>query len=419
LNIWINLVNGVQDDDENNDTANKVVNKVCYTVPKIPCFEEFTSSTCGPCASFNSGFVPWCAQHEDEITLVKYQMNWPGSGDPYYTAKGGVRRTYYGVGWVPWLVVNGGFVDTDMGAVQNAFDQAILQPGLLDIAASHSITNTSITVDVTVLPFSNFNNFRVHIVVFEYITTGNVATNGETEFHHVMMKMIPDANGTTVNFTDRVPFHINQTVDLANTFVEDFSDLGVVVIVQDFNSMDVYQSVYSEENGQFATEARLQSLSVDGTAVPGFDPDTFDYTHTLQGGATVVPTVTGVPMDQNAIAIVIPALELPGTTTVDVFAEDLLTHNTYNVNFEWATGVNEPSAKAIRVTPNPSAGRIIISGADHTNITVFNTTGKEMLRIQDFTANSLDLSSFPEGIYLLNIEKTNGTTLNHKIVLVK
>ncbi|MEZ5197672.1 MAG: hypothetical protein R2764_15170 [Bacteroidales bacterium] len=38
------------------------------------------------------------------MTLVKYQMNWPGVGDPYYT-EGGAERNYYGVSWVlGWLV---------------------------------------------------------------------------------------------------------------------------------------------------------------------------------------------------------------------------------------------------------------------------------------------------------------------------
>ena len=49
--------------------------------------EELTSSTCGPCAQLNNLFNPWLANNAEKVTVIKYQMNWPGTGDPYYTAE--------------------------------------------------------------------------------------------------------------------------------------------------------------------------------------------------------------------------------------------------------------------------------------------------------------------------------------------
>ncbi|MBN2175514.1 MAG: hypothetical protein JW731_15395 [Bacteroidales bacterium] len=72
LNVWISSVNGGPDDDPENDMMMKPISVISYVVPKLPCFEEFTSSTCAPCASFNASFVPWCEQHADQISLVKY-----------------------------------------------------------------------------------------------------------------------------------------------------------------------------------------------------------------------------------------------------------------------------------------------------------------------------------------------------------
>jgi hypothetical protein len=48
LKVWINSVNGVPDQDQSNDTLSQSVKKVCYSVRRIPMFEEFTSSTCIP-----------------------------------------------------------------------------------------------------------------------------------------------------------------------------------------------------------------------------------------------------------------------------------------------------------------------------------------------------------------------------------
>ncbi len=290
LKVWINTVNGAADEDPSNDELMKVINVVSHSTVKTPCFEEFTSSTCAPCASFHTTFVPWCEQHADEMTLVKYQMNWPGSGDPYYTEEGGVRRNYYGVTWVPWLVGEGQFVNTSTADAQAVLDAAAVTPGLLDIASSFSLDGTEITINTSVLPYASFSNFRIHMVVFEYITTQNVATNGETEFEHVMMKMVPDVNGTTVNLSDRVPYSLTETIDLAGTNVEEWDDLGVVIIVQDFASKDVFQSEYAMEDATFANDASLTSITVDGEPLPDFSPDVFEYTVYTWPGNTEVPT---------------------------------------------------------------------------------------------------------------------------------
>jgi hypothetical protein len=385
----------------------------------MPCFEEFTSSTCAPCAAFNSGFVPWCQSHDDQITLVKYQMNWPGAGDPYYTPEGGVRRDYYGVGWVPWLETNGSFVNTDVASVQAAFDQAITKPGLMDIVASHTLSGTVINVTAAVLPFANFTNLRVHIIVFEYITTQNTGTNGETEFHHVMMKMMPDAYGTTVNFSDRVPYTLTLSADLAGTNVEEYSDLGVLVLVQDFTSKEIYQSVYSVKDAAYNTEAHLSSIEVDGSAISGFDPNIFTYDYTMPSGTITVPEVVGIPMDPNATVIVVPAYVLPGTTTIDVFGEDLLSHIIYSVNFAWPVGQIENKLDPIKLYPNPSAGILYISGANHSRILVFSASGVELVRYDDFTGTSLNLNSLLSGVYSLNILKADGSVIKHKVVIVK
>jgi hypothetical protein len=418
LKVWISTVNGDVDDSQANDTLGKTVNRVCNVVPRIPLYEEFTSSTCPPCAIFNSTFVPWCNSHESLITLIKYQMNWPSPGDPYYTAEGGVRRDYYGVGFVPDLYTNGAEVATDVSAVQAAYDMAITQIGMMKIASAHSLAGHVITLDATVLPFTNFSNCHVYIVVMEKITHNNASSNGETSFEHVMMKMIPDANGTPINFTDRVPFSIHQVVDLSGTHVEEWTDLIVGVFVQDDATREVYQSAYSVENGVFNTEARLTDILVDLNPITGFDPNTMTYNVTLPGGTSTVPEITGVPMDPKETVIVVPGLTLPGTTTIDVFAENLIAHNLYSVNFAFATGQNENKANDVNMFPNPTSGMIRIYGATHSTITIYTGSGSLCRTINDFTGNSLNLTDLPKGVYILNIQKENNTVLRKKVVLL-
>lgn len=419
LEVWIHQVNNQTDDSQENDTLQKSVSRVSHTVDKRPLFEEFTSSTCGPCATFNVGFVPWCEQHEDDITLVKYQMNWPGSGDPYYTAEGGVRKDYYGVSFVPDLFCDGENIATNMSAVQQSYDAASAKPGLMAMVASHTLNGKMITVNGAVLPFANFQNCRLHIVVMEKVTHNNARTNGETSFHHVMMKMIPNGSGSTVNFTDRQVHTFNHTVDLTATNVEEWDDLIVGIFVQNFSTREVYQSVYSVENGSFNTEAHLSDLMVDGTTIAGFAQDVFEYDIVLPVGTTLVPVVTGLPVDPKAIVIVEPAYVLPGTTTIDVFAEDLTTHNLYTVNFFMSgIGIGEKPGQAVTAYPNPARETLTILGAANARVSLINAGGQTIRTIEEFKATTFSLKGIQAGVYSLRIELSGGGVVQKKIVVL-
>ncbi|NLN95095.1 MAG: T9SS type A sorting domain-containing protein [Bacteroidales bacterium] len=254
LKVWISKVNGqIGDDNPNNDMLQKNISVLVALIQRTPLFEEFTSSTCGPCATFNNTvFNPFINQYGDNIALIKYQMNWPGSGDPYYTAEGGVRRTYYGVNAVPMLYVEGANVGTSQGAVMNAYTTAMNDLAFMEISSQHIIDGYDITIQAEITPYVSEENVRAHVVVIEKLTTGNVGGNGETSFKHVMMKMLPDANGALVDLVSGIPFTLDYTYNMASTYVEEMDDLAVVVFVQK-NDKSIFQSAYSEEVSSFVT----------------------------------------------------------------------------------------------------------------------------------------------------------------------
>ncbi|MDR2972502.1 MAG: hypothetical protein LBU83_11340, partial [Bacteroidales bacterium] len=114
-------------------------------------FEEFTSSTCGPCASMNSWLNPLLAANADKVVVVKYQMNWPGAGDPYYTPEGGTRRSYYGVNAVPDPYTNGVYTGSQ-SAIQNAINNGYAQPAQADITGTFKVNGNNITITGSVTP---------------------------------------------------------------------------------------------------------------------------------------------------------------------------------------------------------------------------------------------------------------------------
>lgn len=81
--------------------------------------------------------------------------------------------------------------------------------------------------------------------------------------------------------------------------------------------------------------AYLSDLKIDGVTVAGFSPFVLDYTVELPVGTIIVPTVTAIADDAGSgVGIAITAAStIPGTTTIVVTAEDMITTNTYTVNF--------------------------------------------------------------------------------------
>ncbi len=243
--LRINSVNGEDDDLADNNVWERSVSIPLDEVQRIPMIEHFSSSTCSPCVSVNNQMNTFCNNNPGRFTYTKYQMNWPGSGDPYYTDEGGVRRIYYGVSGVPEIFLDG--VGTNNGAVnQNTFNQHADQPGYFDVRGSFTVEGNNIHIIADVMPYVDIEA-RVFVSVNEKVTTGNVGTNGETSFHHVFMKMLPDGQGSTIAFTGTELQRLEFTQDMSTTHVEEMSDLEVSIWVQNHGSKYVYNSHFAYE----------------------------------------------------------------------------------------------------------------------------------------------------------------------------
>jgi hypothetical protein len=265
LNVWVSNFNAAGDDQNtDNDSTVKNINVANNSTTKVPLFEEFTSSTCGPCAWFNgTHFNAFIAANHANLSLVKYQMNWPGSGDPYYTAEGGVRRNYYGVSGVPTTYIDGDDPNFfgNPTTLQPKFDEAAAKPAYFGMLAGHEIDGNNITVEVITDPYIE-GTFTLQVAVVEKTTTGNTGGNGETSFEYVMMKMLPNASGTVLNCTLGNPITTNFTFDMSSTNVEEMTDLAVIAFVQNNSNKEVMQSITSTENSIGVDEVNFKSASI-------------------------------------------------------------------------------------------------------------------------------------------------------------
>ncbi|HOP02827.1 MAG TPA: T9SS type A sorting domain-containing protein [Tenuifilaceae bacterium] len=244
LTVFVSNYNGAGDDnDTENDSQSKTLNIASQTTVNMPLFESFTSSTCGPCASFNgSVFNSFLSSNIERLSIIKYQMSWPQPGDPYYNEDGGTRRVYYGVISVPSLFAGGNSVETSENEINAQLNDLEDEEAFFEISVKATYLGTTVTAKIDVSPYISASGLKLHAAVVEKETTENVGSNGETSFKYVMMKMLPDGNGTTVDFIDGQDYSITLTQDLTSTFVEQYDDLELVVFIQNDDNKQVYQS---------------------------------------------------------------------------------------------------------------------------------------------------------------------------------
>ncbi|HLG03031.1 MAG TPA: T9SS type A sorting domain-containing protein [Bacteroidia bacterium] len=250
VSIWASNINGNPDADNSNDTLNFTINVVDTMTVLNTCLEVFTSSSCNPCNPGNANMDNNVVPNISNYTIIKYQQDYPGVGDPYYTAAAGNRHNYYGINSIPRMEIDGqwdGNANSLTTGIYNSYNQ---EPAFLDIDINTATyTGTTVTIAAVLKPLINYtgSNFRYHVVVVEKQTFNNTATNGETEFHYVMMKMHPSDVGTAVtSLTAGNNVSVNATISMTSTFYEEMSDLRVVIFVQDNSTKKIIQSEWKD-----------------------------------------------------------------------------------------------------------------------------------------------------------------------------
>ena len=269
--------------DSTNDRVNTDIIVASALAQRRPIMESFTSSTCGPCVAGNTNVASVLSNYaNDQYSILKYQMSWPGSGDPYYTDEGGDRRTYYNVNAVPDFVLDGNVWQGNSSSLTNAqVDAVMANPAFVSLSSYHTIDGQTVDVTITVNPLGDFtNNLTMYSAIFEYNTFNNVGSNGETQFDKVMKKMIPSSSGVAISgLQDGVVL----TENLSHTFqgsytlpasaaapidhatehsVEDFSNLGVVTWIQDDATKEIIQSTVSSLSATSIEEKPMANMMI-------------------------------------------------------------------------------------------------------------------------------------------------------------
>ncbi len=213
IQVQVTSVNGVAETNVTNDIATVIVYVATQARPRNALIEEFTSSTCNPCASLNANFDPLLATNAPNtasvVNVIKYQMNWPGSGnDPSYNQHGFKRRSFYGVSGIPDAFANG---RTNLSAHNQAeINAAIAEPAWADISANLTAVGLNLAGTATITPFITVNGpVRVYQLFLQGFYNYPAAVTSQKNYYHVARVMNPNGAGVPVNVTAGNAFTVN------------------------------------------------------------------------------------------------------------------------------------------------------------------------------------------------------------------
>ncbi len=415
--LTVNLlkVNGATDDDPENNDLSKTVSVNISLTERIPMIEHFSASTCGPCVNVNNLMLQFTQNNPGKFTYTKYPENFPGNGDPYYYPEVGVRDNYYNVPWVPYVLLDG--VPQDGALTQEAFDAELEKQALAEIRGAFDVEGNHIMVTADLMAYAKLENVVAYVTVNEKTTTGNVGTNGETSFHHILMKMLPNASGNTLTINAGEYERLEFDVDLSSTHVEEMNDLEVAVWLQQYNTKAVYNSHFLYEYTTHPYPVENLLLSANGNTV----------TTTWEAPAAGSPTGYNVMVNGELVVENQPALTYTFTPIENDYniVEVCAVYEGEKTSVKAVSGllisqsVNEHVIQAVRLYPNPSDGIVFVaSDADLQAIKLYDIAGRLVRHMPICgTTTELDVKDLEGGVYFLQAICSDGNTTTQKLVV--
>ena len=222
---------------------------------RLVLIEEFTSATCKPCVDADK-VLKVVAKLDSGIIALKYHLNIPSPGDPFYkanTVHNDARGALYAIPALPASRVNGHkSVDPrDSLAMWNLarLDQQMPYPIAMTIK-QEVVSGNEMKVTVDIDAEIELRDYVLHTAVYtELVNLPNIVTtlpasNGQTEFASSMMTMLPDEKGTMWNSNPKEKKSISLTYTKGTGELWN-STVHVIAFLQNPRTLEIIQAATS------------------------------------------------------------------------------------------------------------------------------------------------------------------------------
>jgi thiol-disulfide isomerase/thioredoxin len=224
---------------------------------RIVLLEQFTNSSCPPCATASPLIYNFADANPIKTTVVAYHTSFPYPNDSMNIenpTESAARVSFYGVSGTPTVVMDGNAYQGSAGTFASTIGTRI--DNRLMIAQKYTIVKNSLTrignqlngqIVLTSGSASNLGeNLKVQAVAVEKSVLKNSylaspGNNSETDYGYVMRKMIPNASGTTLQHTTNGQSDtLNFSIPLLH--IKNYLELKLVVFIQNTATKEVYNA---------------------------------------------------------------------------------------------------------------------------------------------------------------------------------
>ncbi|MBO5957142.1 MAG: T9SS type A sorting domain-containing protein [Bacteroidales bacterium] len=418
LTVSIIDVNSKEDIKSDNMIESEI-NIALGKVQRHPMIEHFSSPTCAPCVAVNQSMTLLTERYHGQYTYTKYPFNGPLEGDPYYNDECKAKKIYYNnVNAVPSVFLDGDFYGNTFITNQD-FEDAYKTPAYIELKGAFNVNeaDSTIKVIVDIMPFMNLYNKRLFVSVNEKTTTENASYNGETEFHHILMKMLPDVEGTTLDFKTGEMQHFEFSYDMNMTNMEELNDLEVAVWIQDYDSFVIYNSNYLYEYTDYPYPVQnLKLADNDSTLLITWEAP--EQSSPL--GYNIYINDELVAENHNELSY--SAKDINGLTVVRVVAvyenNKISASVIDNILVEINTESIIENTNSLNIYPNPVNDRLYIEAeTEIEEVVVYDVYGRrQVTETPSHQGNwTIDLSDLKSGIYFVKINTEKGNIVKRII----
>ena len=420
LTVSVIAVNNVDDQDNSDNTLEKNVSVAWASdTQRIPMIEHFSGSDCYYCPSVNTSMKTLTANNPGKYTYTKYAIavsNNPSTADSHMTNEGIRRFNYYECDGVPSIRIDG--IDKGRPISQAVLDNRYETPAIADVRGIFNVEGNTLNVTADFMAYADMNDVRAFVVVNEKVIEKNGAM-GETEFHHIMLKMLGGDEGTSLNLKAGEYQRLTFSQNMASTKMQDINDLEVSLWLQDITTGEIFNSHFAEEyTDELCNPIQNLSLNVEG--------DNLNITFE----APEEGTPTGYNVYNNGVLVAENTTEMSHSVAAEYYnvisVVALYSDGRSSVPVAKLSGtglgVDEaPLAENIfNIYPNPAKDYVKVSGENINTISVYNTLGAlvEKINVENNTT-VIYLSEYNTGVYFINVEQNNGVSTTQKMVVTK
>jgi len=237
---------------------------------RLVLFEEFTNTSCDPCADFSPSFDEVLYRRMGDVVAITYHYNFPSPQDPFYLVSADdvmARANFYDVTGVPSLRVNGEHAGA--WGYEEYLDAYIDYAGATEIKADinteATITDGKLTANVSLSNIkSQSSSLKLFVAaVEERVEWDKPAANGERSWNYVLRKLLTGSEGQPLDIDpDKVtPYEYSFSWEVQN--YTDETELGLVTFVQDMDTKEVLATAYTPRPTGSTSAAKI--LKVLGT----------------------------------------------------------------------------------------------------------------------------------------------------------